>query len=131
MTSQNMVIYWFSRSSCVVWLYAVMTALPLAAQPVIRAQAGVVNAASYSSPGLPNSGIAQGSVFVVIGTNLGPASTVNANFPPVAGSGGNVGPVDDQRRHGSVASALYVGDSSGHAVAVIYSYRQRHDNGHL
>jgi uncharacterized protein (TIGR03437 family) len=58
-----------------------MAALPLAAQPVIRTQAGVVNAASYASPGLPNSGIAQGSVFVVIGKNLGPASTVYANFP--------------------------------------------------
>jgi uncharacterized protein (TIGR03437 family) len=65
----------------VVLLYTIMAALPLAAQPMIRAQAGVVNAASYSSPGLPNSGIAQGSVFVVIGTNLGPASAVYANFP--------------------------------------------------
>lgn len=61
---------------CVLW-----AVLPLAAQPVIRAQAGVVNAGSYSSPGLPNSGIAQGSIFVVIGKNLGPASIVSASFP--------------------------------------------------
>jgi uncharacterized protein (TIGR03437 family) len=62
-------------------LCALWAVTPLVAQPVIRAKAGVVNAASYSSLGLPNSGIAQGSVFVVIGTNLGPSSTVNANFP--------------------------------------------------
>jgi hypothetical protein len=63
-------IVWDFRASCLLSLYVLMAALPLAAQPVIRAQAGVVNAASYSSPGLPNSGIAQGSVFVVIGKNL-------------------------------------------------------------
>jgi uncharacterized protein (TIGR03437 family) len=62
-------------------LCALWAVTPLAAQPVIRAQAGVVNAASYSSPGLPNSGIAPGSVFVVIGQNLGPSSAVSTNFP--------------------------------------------------
>src|SRR5215469_1447824 len=70
-----------SRISYVCGLCALWAVTPLAAQPVIRAQARVVNAASYSSPGLPNSGIAPGSVFVVIGQNLGPPSAVSTNFP--------------------------------------------------
>lgn len=41
------------------------------AQPQI-APGGVVNGATYVSPGLPNSGIAQGSIFTIFGTNLGP-----------------------------------------------------------
>jgi uncharacterized protein (TIGR03437 family) len=46
------------------------------AQPVIRSQSPVVNSASYRTPGLPGSGIAQGSIFSVFGTGLGPASCV-------------------------------------------------------
>lgn len=52
------------------------------AQPVIRTGNGVLNSASYLTPGLPASGIAQGSLFVVFGTGLGPSSLVQANkFP--------------------------------------------------
>jgi len=42
------------------------------AQPVIH-PVGVVNAASYIRSGFPNSGIAQGSLFVIFGRDLGPA----------------------------------------------------------
>jgi len=49
-----------------------VTAASLAAQnPSIT---GVVNAASLLPPGLPNSGLAQGAVFTVFGSSLGPAS---------------------------------------------------------
>ena len=42
----------------------------------------VLNGASYALPGLPNSGIAQGSIFIVFGQNLGPAAIVQVNkFP--------------------------------------------------
>jgi uncharacterized protein (TIGR03437 family) len=41
-----------------------------AASPQIGA---ILNAASYTRPGLPNYGIAPGSIFVVFGTELGPA----------------------------------------------------------
>jgi len=51
-----------------------------AAQPVVN-EGGVLNAASYALPGLPNYGVAQGSIFVVFGRNLGPASLVRAGFP--------------------------------------------------
>jgi len=58
-----------------------------AAQPVITG--GPVNAASYAPLGLPNTGIAQGAMFVVFGRGLGPASilTVNA-FPLPTALGG-------------------------------------------
>ena len=42
-----------------------------AAAPQIGA---ILNAASYTLPGLPNYGIAPGSMFVVFGTELGPAA---------------------------------------------------------
>jgi uncharacterized protein (TIGR03437 family) len=48
------------------------------AGPMISA---VVNAASYITPGLPNAGIAQGAIFVVFGSGLGPA---NISFAPKA-----------------------------------------------
>jgi uncharacterized protein (TIGR03437 family) len=43
------------------------------AQPVINPN-GIVNSASYLAPGLPGSGIAQGSIFTISGTGLGPAT---------------------------------------------------------
>src|SRR5689334_1130618 len=50
----------------------------------------ITNAASYTPPGLPNSGIAQGALFVVKGANLGPASFVVANaFPFQTSIGGS------------------------------------------
>ena len=42
--------------------------LPLAAQPT-----AVVNVASFANPNLPNGKVAQGSMFTVFGTNIGPA----------------------------------------------------------
>lgn len=42
---------------------------------------GIVNAASYANPALPNSGIAQGSMFTVFGSNVGPSSSPSLSFP--------------------------------------------------
>jgi uncharacterized protein (TIGR03437 family) len=56
------------------------TAIALA-QPVIGGQA--VNSASYRTPGMPGSGVAQGSIFIVFGTGLGPASLVEATTFPL------------------------------------------------
>jgi uncharacterized protein (TIGR03437 family) len=53
------------------------------AQPVVRPGNGVLNSASYLSPGLPASGIAQGSIFVVFGTGLGPSQIVQADKLPL------------------------------------------------
>ena len=52
------------------------------AQPAIN-PGGVVNAASYIRSGFPNSGIAQGSMFVVFGRDLGPAELRTAAGPPM------------------------------------------------
>ena len=45
----------------------------LAAQPLIS-PGGVVNSASYQLPSLPGGALAQGSIFSIFGTGLGPPS---------------------------------------------------------
>jgi uncharacterized protein (TIGR03437 family) len=62
-----------------VWC-AALAALPLGAQPAI-ATGGIVNAASYAPVGMPNSAIAQGSIFLVFGQQLGPATLVSSSLP--------------------------------------------------
>jgi len=43
---------------------------------------GVVNAASFAPPGLPNASIARGSIFTIFGHNLGPAAAAQvSSFP--------------------------------------------------
>jgi uncharacterized protein (TIGR03437 family) len=42
---------------------------------------GVANSASGIVQGLPNGGIAQGSIFLVVGTNLGPSTLATATTP--------------------------------------------------
>jgi len=62
----------------------VLLALPLAAQPT-----AVVNVASFANPNLPNGNIAQGSMFTVFGTNIGPAALAQVSaFPLPAQLGG-------------------------------------------
>lgn len=58
------------RLSCVLFLASALS-LPLAAAPTITS---VENAASNNSPGLPNASIAQGAIFIVYGSGLGPAN---------------------------------------------------------
>jgi uncharacterized protein (TIGR03437 family) len=41
----------------------------------------IVNAASYANPALPNSGVAQGSLFTIFGKNLGPSKSPSTAFP--------------------------------------------------
>jgi uncharacterized protein (TIGR03437 family) len=54
---------------------------PLAAQSPSINSGGVVNAASQAAPGLPNSAIAQGSIFAINGRNLGPPVTQQNGSP--------------------------------------------------
>lgn len=70
------------RIACSVLLAAAAVGLA-SAQPSINNN-GVLNAASYALPGLPNSAIAQGSIFVIFGTNMGPASLVQAPSLPLS-----------------------------------------------
>src|SRR5271165_4282328 len=52
------------------------------AAPSIAAQ-GVKNAASYADPQLPNGSIAQGSIFNIFGSNMGPATIAFASSLPL------------------------------------------------
>jgi uncharacterized protein (TIGR03437 family) len=61
-----------------------------AAQPVVGSS-GILNGASYAVPGLPNSGIAQGSIFIVFGQNLGPAAIAQVSRFPLPTSQGLAG----------------------------------------
>jgi uncharacterized protein (TIGR03437 family) len=54
---------------------SVLLLLSVSCASVVRAQPAIVNAASLIPPGLPNYGVAQGSIFVVVGQG------VIANFP--------------------------------------------------
>ena len=56
-------------------------------QPSVAAN-GIFNAASYAYIGLPNSSIAQGSIFTLFGTNLGPSSSPGLSFPLQTSLGG-------------------------------------------
>jgi len=51
------------------------------AQPVIGSAA--VSSASYRTPGMPGSGVAQGSIFIVFGSGLGPTPLVEATTFPL------------------------------------------------
>lgn len=53
-----------------------------AQSPAIRLH-GIVNAASYAAPGLPNGSIAQGSIFTIFGSGLGPAQGAASNTFPL------------------------------------------------
>ncbi|MCU1259889.1 MAG: repeat containing protein [Bryobacterales bacterium] len=66
---------------------AAATAAAIYAQPVIGT-GGIVNAASYAYSGLPNSGIAQGSLFLVFGSGLGPSTLDLASVPLSSSFGG-------------------------------------------
>src|SRR5438067_6381815 len=57
-------------------------AASLMAQPVVKT-GGAVNAASYAPVGLPNSAIAQGSIFVIFGSKMGPATLQQITKYPV------------------------------------------------
>ncbi len=56
------------------------------AQPVISTYPtiGIVNVASYSPAGLPNSAIAQGSLFAIFGTGMGPAKGIQVSGFPLS-----------------------------------------------
>jgi uncharacterized protein (TIGR03437 family) len=60
----------------------------LAAAPAVT---GVYNAAAWVPPDLPNSGIAQGSIFTVTGTGLGPATLQQAQTYPLPTTQGLAG----------------------------------------
>ena len=99
----------------------VLTAGTLAAQsPQFT---GIVNPASNLPPGLPNYGIALGSIFDIYGANLGPSTGVFAPGTPLPTTGGLSGTTVLISQNGGtpvVAPLLYV--SAGQVVAVMPSH---------
>lgn len=54
------------RLAITFFVSTVFLSFPSVAQPTIAAN-GIRNSASYALPGLPNSGMGQGSIFVIFG----------------------------------------------------------------
>ena len=72
----------FTRKLAAFILAAVAAAGTAFAQAPSVAAGGIVNHFSYATPGLPNADIAQGSIFDIYGTNIGPATlTTLTGFP--------------------------------------------------
>ena len=97
------------------WL-AVALALCAAAQPTIGTN-GIVNGASFVYLGLPNGNIAQGSMFSIFGTNLGPAAGVGAgSFPLPTSLGGVTVQIKDKNNATVNAILLYVAAGQINAI---------------
>jgi uncharacterized protein (TIGR03437 family) len=93
-------------------------ALAATASPAINA-GGILNAASYAPDGMPNSGIALGSQFVIFGSNLGATGLHTASSYPL--------PVSLQQTSvrvtvkGATVSAIMVYTSPGQVGAILPS----------
>jgi len=97
-------------------LWAIVLGQANSAPPQIGA---IVNAASYALPGQSNSGIAQGSIFVVFGTELGPAELQQASgFPLPTTLGGTSMRV---RIDATTVDAFMIYSSATQAAAILPS----------
>ncbi len=72
-----------------VLVFLVSASVVLAQQPILYNR-GTVNAASLAPFGLPNAPIARGSIFTVLGENLGPAQSQTVSSFPLATTFGGV-----------------------------------------
>ena len=78
-----------------------------------------VNVASYANPNLPNGSLAQGSMFTVFGSNLGPASLVQSgNFPlPTSLSGTSI----QATVGGTTVDCIMIFTSAGQVAGILPS----------
>ena len=106
------------RISIPLVLLLVICAAIAVAQPVVN-EGGILNAASYGLDGLPNAGIAQGSIFTVFGFGVGPATsqTVGA-FPLPTTLGGTSIKVTVA---GTTVDAIMLYTSAGQVSAILPS----------
>lgn len=96
--------------------FLLMTSAGFAQTPVAG---GVVNAASYAFAGLPNAGIAQGSLFIVFGSNMGPATLASVpRFPLTTTLSGTSISITV---NGTTTQALMIYTSAGQVAAVLPS----------
>ena len=90
------------------------------AQPTIAAN-GVRNSGSYAFPALPNGSIAQGSIFVVFGTDLGPAKIVQVSSFPLPTKQGLSGTSIQVTVNGTSVYAIMLYTLSTQVAAVLPS----------
>ena len=90
------------------------------AQPTIAAL-GIRNGGSYALPGLPNAGIAQGSIFIVFGQNLGPAKIVQVSSFPLPTSQGLAGTSIKVTVSGTTVDAIMLYTLASQVAAVLPS----------
>lgn len=86
------------------------------AQPVISE---AVNSASWRYPGLPGSGIAQGSIFTIYGSGLGPGAPARAGALPLSASLGGVSV--SVNSGGQILKALLLSTNSYQVNAILPS----------
>lgn len=96
-------------------VFALLCTLQAAAQPTISS---IGSSATYLPPGLPNSGIAQGSIFVIFGSNMGPAKLVESGYPLTTALSGTSVTVTIG---GMASQALMIYTSAGQVAAVLPS----------
>ncbi|OFW09468.1 MAG: hypothetical protein A3H27_02380 [Acidobacteria bacterium RIFCSPLOWO2_02_FULL_59_13] len=106
--------------TCVLAVAAFVVVSAHAQQPSIASN-GILNGASYALPGLPNAGIAQGSIFVIFGQNLGPASLVQVSSFPLPTSQGLAGTSVKVTVGGTTVDAIMLYTSAGQVAAVMPS----------
>lgn len=82
---------------------------------------GILNGGNYALPGLPNSGIAQGSIFVVFGQDLGPATLAQVSSFPLPTSQGLAGTSIRVTVGGTTVDAIMLYTSAAQVAAVLPS----------
>lgn len=108
-------LYLKAPERCLAILF--FAALVSQAQPVIvNDGTGIVNAASYAAQGLPNSSVAQGSIFTIFGSGLGPTPGVEVPAYPLAPSLAGVSIAISQGAATVAAIPLYVSASQINAI---------------
>ena len=102
------------------WMLCLALLIPAAAQAAISIT-DVVNAGSLTPSGLPSSGVAQGALFAVIGTGVGPDPAQQASGFPLPTTDGLGGVTVQVTVAGTTVNAIMVYVSSGQVIAVLPS----------
>jgi uncharacterized protein (TIGR03437 family) len=108
-----------SRSSlCRIAVLAFGLAAALHAAPVVSS---IVNAASYLPPSLPNSGVAQGALFIIFGSGLGPSTAVQAASYPLPTTAGIGGTTIQVTVNGTTENCIMFYSSASQVIAILPS----------
>src|ERR1700679_1949955 len=92
--------------------------LTLAAAPAIS---GVYNAGSWLPPSLPNSGVAQGAIFTLTGSGLGPSTLLQAQKYPLPTTQGLGGTTIQVKVGGVTETCIMIYTSSAQVAALLPS----------